>query len=140
MVAGRAAGATGVPGAAPKEEITSPVFDRLLGKLKGLLGGARRDRRRERREEVTLGTVEIGGRICPVKNWSATGFLAAPCDCKYRDGDSVDIRFEVDIPGKSVRFTCKAILVRVDRESGEVAGVFTMMDQDDRVLLADHFD
>lgn len=99
-----------------------------------------RDRRRETREAVSLGTVEIRGRSCPVKNWSATGFLAGPCDCGCVEGDSVDISFHVEIPGKSFRFECKAILVRVDKKSGEVAGVFTMMDRENRILIANHFD
>ena len=121
------------------------VFGLIYRKLKALLGGAGlgdtgRDRRREFREDVMSGTVEIQGRSYPVKNWSSTGFLAAPCDCKCSDGDSVPIRFHVEVPGKSFRFDCKAILVRVDGKSGEVAGVFTMMDRETRVLIANHFD
>ncbi len=115
------------------------MFGLLYSKLMTMLGGGRGDRRRQPREEVTLGTVDIGGRAYPVKNWSTTGFLAAPCDCKCREGDRVDIRFHVDVPGKSVRFACKASLVRVNREPGEVAGVFTMMEREDRVLVAGHF-
>ena len=112
----------------------------MLAKLTEMLGARRRDRRRERREDVNLGTVEFRGRTYPVRNWSSTGFLAAPCQCPCQDGDSVDIRFHVEIPGKTVRFECKAILVRVDNKRGEIAGVFTMMEPETRVMIAKHFD
>jgi len=104
-----------------------------------MLANWRRDRRRELREEVDLGTVEFGGQSYPVKNWSSTGFLAAPCQCKGREGDNVDIRFHVEVPGATMRFECKAILVRVDNSRGEAAGVFTMMDPETRVRIAKHF-
>ncbi len=112
----------------------------LLTTLLSLVGLAAGDKRRERREEVKLGTVEIDGRSYPVKNWSSTGFLAMPCDCPRREGDGVDIRFRIEVPGSTIHFACKAIIVRADKETGEVAGVFTMMDRETRVLVARHFD
>lgn len=106
--------------------------------LKRLRGQS--DRRRERREAVTLGTVRISGRSFPIRNWSSTGFLVASCDADYREGDGVDIDFQAELPGKSIRFACRAIVVRFDRATGELAGVFTMMDRDTRIMVAHHFE
>jgi hypothetical protein len=106
--------------------------------LKRLFPGTN-NRRREPREEVAVGTVEIGGRSYSVRNWSSTGFLAAPFDGAYKEGDSVDIKFQVQVPGQAIRFACKAILVRIDPQSREFAGVFTMMERETRVVVARHF-
>ena len=120
--------------------VASAMFGPVFSKLTEMLASWRRDRRREYREDVDLGTVGFRGRTYPVKNWSSTGFLAAPCQCPCREGDSVDIQFHVEVPGKTVRFECKAILVRVDNKRGEVAGVFTMMEPETRIMVAKHFD
>lgn len=112
----------------------------LTHKVLEALTAWRRDRRREFRENVDAGAVTFGGRSYPVKNWSSTGFLAAPCKCSCRKGDTVDIHFRVEFPGKTVQFDSQAMLVRVDEARGEVAGVFTMMDRDSRRELANHFD
>ena len=106
--------------------------------FKRLFSGTK-NRRREPREEVAVGTVEIGGRSYSVRNWSSTGFLAAPFDGAHKEGDSVDIKFQVQVPGRAIRFACKAILVRVNPQSREFAGVFTMMERETRVMLARHF-
>ena len=107
--------------------------------LRGIWGRLfrRGEKRRGRREEVSLGTVEIDGRGYRVKNWSSTGFLASPCDCGRKEGDSVDIVFNVQAGGKALRFACKAIVVRDG--SGELAGVFTMMDRDTRMAVTSYF-
>jgi hypothetical protein len=110
----------------------------MLGELFKRLR-SRKDRRREPREDVSLGTINLGGRVFPVRNWSSTGFLASPCEGAFREGDTVDIRFEIQVPGQVIRFSCQAILVRVDAKAQEIAGVFTMMDRDARVQVARHF-
>lgn len=104
----------------------------MLGKL-----FRRGEKRRERREDVVLGAVEIDGRSYRVKNWSSTGFLASPCDCGRKEGDSVHILFHVQAAGQTLRFACKAIVVRVG--GGELAGVFTMMDRDTRLAITNYF-
>ena len=136
----REASFEGAPQGAQEGGFVRPVLDAVFRKLKAMLDDARRDRRREVREDVKFGTVEINGRSYPIRNWSSTGFLAQPCDFKCSEGDSVDIRFHVEIPGKTFRFDCKAILVRVDKKKQEVAGVFTMLDRETRVRIANHFD
>lgn len=107
--------------------------------LRGILGKLfwRGEKRRERREDVSFGTVEIDGRSFRVRNWSSTGFLASPCDCGRKEGDSVDILFHVQAAGQTLRFACKAIVVRVG--NGELAGVFTMMDRDTRMAVTSYF-
>lgn len=112
----------------------------MLGDLFKRLFSRGRERRREPREDVSLGTVEIHGRRFSVKNWSSTGFLAAPCDANHREGDSVDIHFGVQAPNEAIAFACKAIVVRVDKNAKELAGVFTMMDRDARIMVARHFE
>ena len=107
--------------------------------LRGIWGKLfrRAEKRRERREAVSHGTVEIDGRAYRVKNWSSTGFLASPCECNRKEGESVDILFNVETNGNTLRFACKAIVVRVG--NGELAGVFTMMDRDTRMAVANYF-
>ncbi len=112
----------------------------MLGEFFKRLFSRSSDRRRARREDVRLGTVEIGGRAYPVRNWSSTGFLAVPYDGEHSEGDSVDIHFEVQLSANTIAFFCKAILVRVDPRSRELAGVFTMMDRESRIAVARHFD
>ena len=112
----------------------------MLGELFKRLFSKESDRRRERREDISLGTVVIDGRSFPVRNWSSTGFLAAPYTGSHKEGDSVDIRFEIQAPGETINFACKAILIRVDLKSQELAGVFTMMDRDTRIRVARHFE
>jgi len=112
----------------------------MLGGLFRRLFSRGSEGRRERREAVEAGTVEIDGRAFPVRNWSSTGFLAAPCDAAHKEGDDVYIRFEVQAPGATIGFSCKAILVRVDPNSQEIAGVFTMMDRESRIMVAHHFE
>lgn len=111
----------------------------MLGGLFKRLFSRRAERRHERREDVSIGTVEIDGRRFTVKNWSSTGFLAAPCDTDHREGDTVGIRFDVQVPNETIAFSCQAIVVRVDKHSKEVAGVFTMMDRDARIMVAKYF-
>lgn len=111
----------------------------MLGDFLKRLFSRGSERRREPREGVSLGTVEINGRRFTVKNWSSTGFLAGPCDADHREGDTVGIRFGVQVPNESITFSCHAIVVRVDKQSKELAGVFTMMDRDARILVAKHF-
>jgi len=107
--------------------------------LRGILGKLFRhaEKRRERREDVSRGMVEIDGCGYRVKNWSSTGFLASPCDCGRKEGDSVDIVFDIQAGGKALRFACKAIVVRAG--NGELAGVFAMMDRDSRMAVTSYF-
>jgi len=111
----------------------------MLGDLFKRLFSRGSERRREPREDVSLGTVEINGRRFTVKNWSSTGFLAGPCDSGHREGDTVEIHFGVQVPNETIAFSCQAIVVRVDKQSKELAGVFTMMDRDARIMVAKHF-
>ena len=104
----------------------------LWGKLFGPA-----EKRHERREDVSHGTVDIDGRGYRIKNWSSTGFLASPCNCGRKEGDSVDIVFDVQTGGKTLHFGCKAIVVRAG--NGELAGVFTMMDRDTRMAVTSYF-
>ena len=58
---------------------------------------------------------------------------------RFVPGLPLSVSRDRKVPGKTVRFACKAILVRVDNGRGEVAGVFTMMDRETRQFLAEYF-
>ena len=102
------------------------------------LSGA--ERRREGRERVTGGQVTIDGKICHLNNWSSSGFEAESYDGSHEVGDKVPISFFVEIAEGTQAFECQAIIVRVEREKGLIAGAFVHLDRADRVKLARYFD
>jgi hypothetical protein len=68
--------------------------------------------------------VRINGEAYPVKDWNEHGFLANDCllDCKA--GDRLDIEFSVPAAGGGFESNLHAVVVRVDSDSRELAGVF----------------
>lgn len=103
----------------------------------GVLG---HERRREPREELGEATVEIAGQAYPVKDWSSSGFRAAPCSAAHKPGDRVDIRFSALLPEGKIEFASQAIVVWADARKQELAGVFVMMEPEARVAVARHFE
>lgn len=103
-----------------------------------------RHQRREQRWVVTDGTVEIDGELCPLINWSYSGFLAESYGGFRRAGDKVDIVFSVALEDDEpeagrFEFECQAMLVRIDRESRKVVGAFFEMATATRIEIARHF-
>jgi hypothetical protein len=109
---------------------------RLLASVRGK--GA--ERRREFRENVAFGAIRIDGTSCPLKNWSTSGFLAGGYAGNHTEGDQVDVALSVQLPGRTFEMTCKGIIVRVDPQAREIAGVFTLVGTDDRIALQSHFE
>ncbi|MGB8274461.1 MAG: hypothetical protein WCF16_04225 [Alphaproteobacteria bacterium] len=115
----------------------------MLGSLAKILFSGSRPKddecRRESREQVAFGSLQIGDATYPLKNWSTTGFLATSYGGAEQEGDRVYIRLSVQLPGRTFDMACKGIVVRVDREAREVAGVFVNVRTEDRVTLDRYF-
>jgi hypothetical protein len=99
---------------------------------------AQPDRRREPREPCIDGRIVLGGRNYPLKDWSPRGFSAVGVAAEHYPGDRVALTVEVDLESEALRFDCSAVVVWVDRERRELAGVFTDLDRDvqERMALA----
>ena len=112
----------------------------MLSKLRKLLFGTVREKRREPRYEVTDGTVQIHGETYPVNNWSSRGFLASSyaADCKVTE--RVGINFSVPLADRRLEFSCRAIVLRIDKDKQELVGIFAMLDEATQTAIAQHFD
>lgn len=101
--------------------------------------GRQEDQRRAEREEVIDGSAIINGIPCPLVNWSPVGFLVREYRGDHHPGDRAQLAVKVDAPDQSFDFTCSALVVRVDRKTGEFAGIFVNMADEDRQALQRHF-
>ena len=90
---------------------------------------AQSDRRREPREPCIDGRIVLGGRNYPLKDWSRRGFSVVGVAAEHYPGDRVALTVEVDLGSEALRFECSAVIVWVDRERRELAGVFTDLDR-----------
>lgn len=97
-------------------------------------------RRRELRDFDVTGEVTISERNFPLKDWSSSGFGIDSCDLKFEDHARVPIDFSVTHSSGTLTFSCKAVIVRSDTVSCEVAGAFVEMTREDRVAVAAYFD
>lgn len=86
------------------------------------------DRRREPREARIDGRILLAGRNYPLKDWSRRGFSAVGVAAEHYPGDKLALTVEVDLGDGGLRFDCSAMVVWVDRERREMAGVFTDLD------------
>jgi len=92
------------------------------------LASSRSERRLEPRGNRIDGHISLDGRNYPLKDWSRRGFSAIGVGTLLYPGDEVALSVEVDLEGEPVSFDCSAVVVWVDRERKEVAGVFTDLD------------
>lgn len=90
---------------------------------------AQADRRLEPRGTRIDGRISLGGRHYPLKDWSRRGFSAVGVGAEHYPGDKVALSVEVDLGGEALSFDCSAVVVWVDRERGELAGVFIDLDR-----------
>ena len=111
----------------------------MQNSLKSHLGATEKGRRRGLREEVDDGSVEIDGRTYPVKNWSARGFMAKPCDVDCNIADELDVEFALRFAGQKIEFSCRAIVVRIDKKRQELAATYVMLDDAAQLAIAKHF-
>lgn len=87
------------------------------------------DRRREPRGTAVEGRICLGGRYYALKDWSRRGFSASGIGAEHYPGDTISLTVEVDLSGEALDFKCQAVVVWVDRERRELAGVFTELDR-----------
>lgn len=92
------------------------------------LSSARSERRREPRGSHLNGKVSIEGRDYPLKDWSRRGFSATSYKAEHYPGDKVEMTVRVDLEDQPLEFSCAAVVVWVDRDRRELAGVFTQLD------------
>ena len=97
-------------------------------------------RRRELREFEISGSVTVKEQAFPLKNWSSSGFAVSECAEVFEENERVDIDFAITLESGPLSFSCKAIIVRADPESGDMAGAFVEMRREDRVAVANYFE
>ena len=107
--------------------------------LRNHLGATDKSRRREPREDVDDGSVEIDGHAYPVKNWSARGFMAKPCDVDYNIADQLDVKIAIRFPIEKIEFGCRAIVVRIDKKRQELAAAYVTLNDAAQLAIAKHF-
>lgn len=100
----------------------------MLSSLFRRLSSPSTERRREPRGTEIDGRVSIDGRSYPLKDWSRRGFSAGAYTAEHYPGDKVDMEVEIEIDGEPLAFGCRAVVVWVDRDRRELAGVFTDLD------------
>ena len=100
----------------------------MLSSLFRRLSSPGSDRRIEPRGSDIDGRVSIDGKSYPLKDWSRRGFSADAYNAEHYPGDKIAIDVEVEIDDKSLAFGCQAVVVWVDRDRKELAGVFTDLD------------
>ncbi len=100
---------------------------------------APREQRRERREDVSDGTARFEGETYPLTNWSARGFCLEPCVTDHKIGDRLDVDFSVAIDDGRLDFNCRALVLRVDKERRQMAGIFATVDEETRQAIDDFF-
>ena len=99
---------------------------------------AQPNRRREPRGTRITGRICLGGRNYSLKDWSRRGFSAVGVGAEHYPGDKIALTVEIDLAGEPLSFDCCAVVVWVDRERQELAGVFTELDHrvQDKILRA----
>ncbi len=100
----------------------------MLSSLFRRLSSPSTERRREPRGTEIDGRVSIEGRSYPLKDWSRRGFSAGAYTAEHYPGDKIDMEVEIEIDGEPLAFGCRAVVVWVDRDRRELAGVFTDLD------------
>ncbi|GAB4393772.1 MAG: hypothetical protein Tsb0032_14420 [Kiloniellaceae bacterium] len=74
------------------------------------------------------GFISLDGKDYPLKDWSRRGFSAGAYAAEHYPGDKIVLNVQVDVDGEPLMFDCQAVVVWVDRERKELAGVFTELD------------
>ena len=86
------------------------------------------ERRREPRGTQIDGRISLNGRNYPLKDWSRRGFSAVGVGAELYPGDKIALTVEIELEDEPLSFDCCAMVVWVDRERRELAGVFTDLD------------
>ena len=98
----------------------------------------RSDRRSEPRGARLDGLVSIDGCEYPLRDWSRRGFSATRYRAEHYPGDKINMTVRVDLDDETLDFSCEAVVVWVDRDRREIAGVFTKLDMSvqERIMTA----
>ena len=96
-----------------------------------------KNRRRAARHKAS-GTVLLDGIEHPLVDWSSSGFLASGYRGEHISGDRLTAQFSLDIDEDPYVFHCKIFIVRVDRGSSNIAGIFIEMQAKDRLKIVQH--
>jgi len=86
------------------------------------------DRRIEPRGSQVDGHISIDGNTYPLKDWSRRGFSAGAYGAEHYPGDKITMTVELDMEDEPLAFDCQAVVIWVDRDRRELAGVFTDLD------------
>ncbi len=111
----------------------------IFGRGKASPSKTNGDNRKEPREEVREGSVRIYRERYPLKDWSRSGFLTAPCALGLDEGKELNISVSVTLAKKRLDFDCKAVVVRANDKNEEVACLFVMIDRGARIDIDQHF-
>jgi hypothetical protein len=87
------------------------------------------DRRVDPRSSRIDGRISIDGRAYPLRDWSRRGFSAGAYGGEHYPGDKIKMSVQIDQDGEPLEFDCRAVVVWVDRDRKELAGVFTQLDR-----------
>ncbi len=100
---------------------------------------AGKNRRWAERDSTTGATVELDGQSLPLIDWSASGFLATFYAGDHRRGNRVTVRFAASLPDRELEFSCRAIVIKVDPERGQLAAKFVGIGDQAKSVIAEHF-
>lgn len=97
------------------------------------------DRRREPRVEAppNCAILSVDGAPYPLKNWSATGFLADPYEGNLTVGQKCIVNIHVRQDPFDIAFAAEVVIVR--KGAGELAGRFTFLPADNRGQIESYF-
>lgn len=122
------------------EDSSAPQNEAAPAEGEDAAGGETQQRRRELRESEITGSVTVNGSSFSLTDWSSSGFGVSDCKEEFEENARVDIDFSITLDSGPLAFSCKAIIVRSDVESGNMAGAFVEMRREDRVLVTKYFD
>ena len=87
-------------------------------------------------ERGTEGSIEIDDQKLVLESWSYTGFLARDYRGPRRAGEDLQVSCNLTFKGKPLSFSCRAKLIRVDRESRKLVGAFIDLDPAAKTRMA----
>ena len=98
------------------------------------------DRRRDGRAAGISGSVSLSGKLYHLKDLSSRGFAIRGYRGELCPGDRVPLSLSLGRSGEGLDFACQAVIVRVERGRGELAGVFADLDGETREAISDYID
>lgn len=97
------------------------------------------ERREDTRRETAHGSVTIGDQSYPIRNWNSRGFLAGAYTGPLSEGERTEVACSIKAGDSAFAFACQARIMRVDRETEDIAAMFVGLDADNRAAIDRHF-